>query len=52
MAYIIYIIVDDLDNPLLIGNWHLTTDDYDSLLKQIEAVEAAEIAGIAKSTEI
>ena len=40
MAYIIYIIVDDLDNPLIPGNWHLTTKDYESLLKQIEIVES------------
>jgi len=38
MVYIIYIIVDDLDNPLNMGNWHLTTEDYESLLKQIETV--------------
>ena len=40
MAYIIYIIVDDLDNPLIMGNWHLTTEDYESLLEQIGTVEA------------
>jgi len=39
MAYIIYIVIDDLDNPLIPGNWHLTTKDYESLLKQIEVVE-------------
>ena len=36
MAYIIYIIVDDLDNPLIPGNWHLTTKDYESLLSRVE----------------
>jgi len=40
MAYIIYMIIDDLDNPLVPGNWHLTTKDYESLLKQIETVDA------------
>lgn len=40
MVYIIYIIIDDLDNPLNPGNWHLTTEDYESLLKQIETVDA------------
>jgi len=40
MAYIIYIVIDDLDNPLKPGNWHLTTKDYESLLKQIEAIDA------------
>ncbi|MEI7424884.1 MAG: hypothetical protein WCK10_02075 [Candidatus Staskawiczbacteria bacterium] len=42
MAYIIYIIVDDLDTPLVVGSWHLTTGDYDHLLKQIENIEATE----------
>jgi len=36
MAYIIYIVIDDLDNPLIPGNWHLTTKDYQYMLKQIE----------------
>ena len=40
MAYIIYVVIDDLDNPLIPGNWHLTTKDYESLLKQIEIVES------------
>jgi hypothetical protein len=39
MAYIIYIVIDDLDNPLIPGNWHLTTEDYESLLKRIETIE-------------
>ena len=39
MAYIIYIVIDDLDNPLSPGNWHLTTEDYEALLKRIEALE-------------
>ena len=39
MAYIIYIVIDDLDNPLVPGNWHLTTEDYESLLKRIESIE-------------
>ena len=38
MVYTIYIIVDDLDNPLVVGNWHLTTEDYESLLEKIENV--------------
>jgi hypothetical protein len=42
MAYIIYIVIDDLDNPLVPGNWHLTTTDYESLLKRIEVIEATE----------
>jgi hypothetical protein len=34
-AFIIYIVIDDLDHPLLPGNWHLTTKDYETLLTQI-----------------
>ena len=34
-AFIIYIVINDLDNPLVPGNWHLTTQDYETLLTQI-----------------
>jgi hypothetical protein len=44
MAYIIYIIVDDLDNPLIMGNWYLTTKDYESLLEDVETVELEKAA--------
>jgi hypothetical protein len=40
MAYIIYIVIDDLDNPLSPGDWHLTTEDYESLLKKIENIKS------------
>lgn len=40
MTFIIYIVIDDLDNPLVPGNWHLDTQDYDALAKQIENVES------------
>lgn len=35
VAYVIYIVIDDLDNPLKPGNWHITTNDYGNLLGQI-----------------
>lgn len=35
VAFVIYIIIDDLDHPLVPGSWHLTTKDYESLLLQI-----------------
>ena len=38
-AYVIYIVIDDLDHPLVPGNWHLTTRDYERLLKRIEKAE-------------
>jgi len=38
-AFVIYLVIDDLDNPLEPGNWHLTTENYDLLLKQIDDAE-------------
>jgi hypothetical protein len=38
IVYAIYTLIDDLDNPIIPGSWHLTTEDYESLLKQIETV--------------
>jgi len=35
MAFVIYLIIKDLDNPLLPGSWHLTTGDYQELLEEI-----------------
>lgn len=35
VAYVIYIVIDDLDHPLTPGNWHITTNDYGNLLGQI-----------------
>ncbi|HVY68224.1 MAG TPA: hypothetical protein VHA30_05005 [Patescibacteria group bacterium] len=37
MAFIIYLVVDDLDHPLVRGSWHLTPADYEALLRQISA---------------
>ena len=35
LAYTIYIVIDDLDNPFRPGSWHLTSDDYRILLDKI-----------------
>jgi hypothetical protein len=36
LAYTIYIVIDDLDNPFRPGSWHLTFHDYAILLNQIQ----------------
>lgn len=36
LCFSIYLVIDDLDNPLRPGAWHLTTDDYRSLLEKIK----------------
>jgi hypothetical protein len=36
LAYTIYIVIDDLDNPFRPGSWHLTFHDYALLLNQIK----------------
>ena len=36
LAYTIYIVIDDLDNPFRPGAWHLTPQDYKSLLDDIK----------------
>lgn len=35
LAYAIFLVLVDLDNPLKPGDWHITTDDYKALLKKI-----------------
>ncbi len=35
LAYTIYIVIDDLDNPFRPGAWHLTPQDYKMLLDDI-----------------
>ena len=36
LAYTIYIVIDDLDNPFRLGAWHLTPQDYKMLLDGIK----------------
>jgi len=35
LAYIIYIVIDDLDNPFRPGAWHLSPKEYQTLLDSI-----------------
>ncbi len=35
LAYSIFLVLTDLDNPLKPGDWHITTKDYQTLLKRI-----------------
>lgn len=36
LAYLIYLVIDDLNHPRRPGNWHVTDDEYRKLLKEIE----------------
>ena len=36
LGFMIYALVDDLDNPTRPGGWHITTKDYEELLKTIK----------------
>jgi hypothetical protein len=35
LAYAIFLVLTDLDNPLKPGDWHITTKDYQALLEKI-----------------
>ncbi len=35
LAYTIYMVISDLDHPLRPGGWHLTTKDYEDLLRRM-----------------
>jgi hypothetical protein len=35
LAYVIYLVIDDLDHPLVPGGWHLTAKSYQKLLEEI-----------------
>ncbi|MDO8304137.1 MAG: hypothetical protein Q7T18_12955, partial [Sedimentisphaerales bacterium] len=36
LGYVIYLVVDDMDNPTRPGGWNLTTSDYQELLTKIK----------------
>jgi len=36
LAYVVYLVVDDLDNPLRPGLWQITPHDYQELLRRLE----------------
>ena len=35
LAFVMILVIDDLDNPFRPGSWHLTTDGYESLFKEL-----------------
>lgn len=35
LAFLIFTVISDLDNPLKPGNWHITSSDYKTLLREI-----------------
>ena len=37
LCFVIYLVIDDMDNPTRLGGWHLTTSDYQELLTKIKA---------------
>jgi hypothetical protein len=39
LAYSIYLVIDDLDHPLVPGGWHLTASAYKKLLERISSVK-------------
>ena len=40
LAYAVYAVIVDLDRPLRPGGWHLTTKEYEDLLKKIENTQS------------
>jgi len=36
LAYGIYLVIDDLDNPYRPGDWHLKADEYEELFKEVK----------------
>lgn len=37
LSLVIYLLIEDLDNPTIFGGWHMTTNDYQDLLNKIES---------------
>ena len=37
LAYVILLVIDDLDHPLIPGGWHLTPGPYQKLLEEISS---------------
>jgi hypothetical protein len=35
LAYVVYLVIDDLDHPLRPGIWHVTSKPYEHLLAQL-----------------
>ncbi len=49
LTFIIYLVIDDLDNPFTPGSWHVTNDDYKELLADMQQAPAK--AGAFASVE-
>lgn len=45
LAFAIFTVLLDLDNPLKPGSWHITTKDYEELLARIDAWEKGAMIG-------
>jgi hypothetical protein len=42
LAFAIFLVLLDLDNPLKPGSWHITTKDYENLLARIDRIDGHE----------
>lgn len=40
LAFSIFLVLVDLENPLMPGDWHITTKDYEALLKKITTIHS------------
>lgn len=47
LAYLVYLVVEDLDDPMRPGIWHVTPADYQQLLGKVQAREAGRLAPFA-----
>ena len=51
LAFVVYLVVDDLDNPLRPGIWQLTPHDYHELLRRLEPAGSLAVAGEMAQTQ-
>jgi hypothetical protein len=51
LAYTIYIVIDDLDNPFRPGSWNLTSHDYSTLLDRIKNDHSVSLAGTQRLSD-
>ncbi len=40
LAFVLFLVVDDLDNPFRPGTWHLTSEGYRNLLQELTVLDA------------
>jgi hypothetical protein len=50
LAYVVYLVVDDLDNPLRPGLWQITPHDYQELLRRLEPTLEPVAVSLSPST--